>query len=233
MSTAVFLLVLFGAALHATWNAVIKHGSDTARRSLFVAVFAAVIAGCGLPFVPAPAPASWPFAAASVVLQVIYWMAVAESYRIADMSRAYPLMRGTAPLLVASVSITMFGEPLSVPIWIGVAMISAGILALAATPGARGGHRGTATALATAGIIAAYTIIDGVGVRRSGSALGYTAWIFLLTAIPLVAREVLRDPSGFRRLRRSDLGYGLVGGVGTLASYGIEIGRASCRERVS
>lgn len=223
MTTAVFLLVLLGAALHASWNAVIKRGADTLLSSVVVAVMASGLAVAGLPFVEPPAPASWPFAATSVALQGLYWVGVAESYRIGDMSRVYPLMRGTAPLLVASLSITLFGDALSSIAWAGVVTVSAGLLALSLAGPGRGEGRAIVTALATAVVIAGYTIVDGIGVRRSGSAIGYTLWIFVLTSPALVAWTLWRKPAGFLRFERRDLVLGLFGGFATLASYGIAL----------
>jgi drug/metabolite transporter (DMT)-like permease len=223
MTTAVFLLVLLGAALHASWNAVIKRATDTLRGSVVVAIMASGLAAAGLPFVEAPAPASWPFAATSVALQGLYWVGVAESYRIGDMSRVYPLMRGTAPLIVASLSITLFGDPLSPIAWAGVLTVSAGLLALSLAGPGRGEGRALATALATAVVIAGYTIVDGIGVRRSGSPIGYTLWIFVLTSPALVAWTLWRRPAGVLRFERRDLVLGLFGGFATLASYGIAL----------
>lgn len=223
MSFAVFLLVLVGAALHASWNVVVKRGDDTARMSVLVATTAAAISAAGIVFVEAPAPASWPFAAGSVALQVVYWVAIANAYRIADMSQAYPLMRGTAPLLVAMVSITAFGDVLTTTAWAGVSLVSAGIAAMTLGGGRGGDARGVVVALATAVVIAAYTIVDGIGVRRSGSPIGYTLWIFLLTAVPLLGWELSRDPRRSLAFARSNLGLGLFGGFGTLASYGIAL----------
>lgn len=224
MSFAVFVLVLFGAALHAGWNLVVKRGADTLRTSAAVAIAAAGLAAIGLPFVPAPAPASWPYAATSVALQVVYWVAVANAYRIADLGRAYPLMRGTAPLLVAMVSITAFGEPLGTIAWAGVGLVSCGVatMALGVRRGSADG-RGIVVALATAVVIAAYTIVDGIGVRLSGSPIGYTAWIFLLTGVPLALWAAVREGRDFPRFLRTHLGVGLVGGLGTLGSYGIAL----------
>ena len=222
MSFAVFLLVLGAAALHAGWNLVVKRAEDKSHVSVMVAAIAGLLAGAALPFLPAPAPAAWPWIAASVALQVVYWIGLANAYRIADMSRVYPLMRGAAPLIVAMVSITAFGDHLGPVAWAGVSAISLGIAALAVSAGV-GARRGMGVALATAAVIAAYTIVDGIGVRRSGSPIAYTAWIFLATAVPLVLWALLRDPVGLARHARRHWPLGLFGGVATLASYGIAL----------
>ena len=101
MTASVFLLVLLGAALHATWNAIVKRGTDKLLTTVLVVSSSGAVAAAVLPFLPLPAPAAWPFLAASASVQVLYLAIVAGAYRAADMSLAYPLMRGLAPALVA------------------------------------------------------------------------------------------------------------------------------------
>ena len=113
MSGLVVAVVLFAALLHASWNAIVKSGKDTFLTSVLVSVGAALISLAVLPFVHAPAPASWPYLAASAVAQLAYYSLLAAAYKAGDMSHAYPLMRGSAPLLVALASWPLIGERLS------------------------------------------------------------------------------------------------------------------------
>ena len=98
----VMLVVLFGAVLHASWNALVKSGSDKFVDTALITTSAAVIAAACLPFLPLPAQASWPYLAASIAIHVLYFSLVAAAYRAGAMSFAYPLMRGTGPLIVAA-----------------------------------------------------------------------------------------------------------------------------------
>ena len=127
MTPLVFAAVLFGAALHASWNAIVKGGTDKLMTTILVAAASGLVAIAALPFLPRPAPASWPFLAASAVVQVGYFLLVAAAYRATDMSRAYPLMRGLAPALVAAFAAFVLGERLGAIAWAGVALISAGV----------------------------------------------------------------------------------------------------------
>src|SRR5580698_6072019 len=95
------LVVLLGALLHASWNVLAKAGGDPLIDTTLILIGGAVLAVLALPLLPFPAPASWPFVGASAVLQTGYFGLVVAAYRGGDMSLAYPLMRGTAPLLVA------------------------------------------------------------------------------------------------------------------------------------
>jgi drug/metabolite transporter (DMT)-like permease len=160
----------------------------------------------------------------SSVLQLIYFLLVAAAYRTGDMSYAYPLMRGTAVLLVASASSLLIGEHLTARAWIGILSISAGVLALTllyrrSAPSLAP----TAFALGNAAIIASYTLVDGVGARLSGQSVAYTLWLSLLTAVPLLAWTMWNRPAALAGYFKIRWMVGLGGGFCTLASYGLAL----------
>ncbi|CAN7649123.1 EamA family transporter [Cupriavidus necator] len=227
MSLTVFAVVLLAAFLHAAWNAVVKGGGDKTLSTVMVAVSAGLMGAVALPALPQPAPASWPFIAASVGVHVVYFALVARIYHTADMSQTYPLMRGTAPLLVAVASVGWLGEHLSGLAWGGIAVVSLGILAMAGgghgARAAAGSREGMWLALLNALVIAAYTLIDGTGVRRSGAPVAYAFWIFVLTAVPLAAWALVARWPALAGYVRRNLVLALVGGGGTLASYGLSL----------
>ncbi|WP_449406015.1 EamA family transporter [Massilia phosphatilytica] len=188
-----------------------------------------------LPFLAPPARASWGFIAASSAVHVLYFRLLVESYRAGQVSHAYPLMRGCPPLLVALVDGPLTGDRLSAGQWGAVLLICGGVLgqwfaARGAAAGsasasgtsasgtsAPGARRTTVFALLTAGVIAAYTLIDGQGVRRSGAPAAYALWIFLLTGACVCAGTVrgrLRALAAFARTNP------LVAPLGGLASVG-------------
>ncbi|MCQ2003680.1 DMT family transporter [Rhizobium sp. NRK18] len=221
MPLSVFAVVLFAALLHASWNAIVKGGGNKVLTAVLVSAFSSVLAMVLLPFLPQPARESWPFIVASTCCQVVYYMMVARTYHVADMSQAYPLMRGTAPLIVALVSAFFVAEKLVPLEWVGIAVICCGILTMALN--SRGNAQGAALALMNACVIATYTLIDGMGVRLSGAPAAYTLWVFLLTGIPLTLWAVLAYKAMFfDYLKRNWLG-GLVGGIGTSTSYGLAL----------
>jgi drug/metabolite transporter (DMT)-like permease len=235
----VIAAVLGAALLHATWNALVKGRSaqgDPLLSTVLVVGGGSLASALLLPAIPlgwltAPAPESWPFIAASSLTQTVYYLLLIEAYRSGDMSHAYPLMRGTAPLLVAIFNGLLLGERLNRPQWLAVCLICGGVLAMmlaarrSQVRGLPGGsqRRATVFALATACVIAIYTMIDGAGVRRSGAPAAYTMWIFLLAGAAVTAwaartraRELLRL-AGARPLLVP------LGGVSTLGSYGIAL----------
>lgn len=221
------LLVLLGAALHAGWNALVKAGTDKLLDMVAVAVGSALLCAALIPFLPLPARASWPCIAASVTIHLGYFALVAAAYRAGEMSVAYPLMRGTAPLLVAGVSGVVLGEALSPGGWAGVALICGGVLAFAVPRRAAGAEpgrgRAVALALANAGVIAGYTLVDGLGARLSGHASAYTFWLLLLAAPPLLVYAWLRRPAGLAVKLIGRWRVAALGGACTTASYALAL----------
>ncbi|MDH4150371.1 MAG: EamA family transporter [Betaproteobacteria bacterium] len=225
MAIEVMLAVLLGALLHAGWNALIRGAADRTRDTVLVATGAAAIAACALPVLPPPATASWPYLAASGIIHVAYFLLVAGSYRHGELSFVYPLMRGSAPVISAVAAMLLLNEMPTASGWLGVLLISGGVLFLAGDSWrARTFHGGAALfALSTAGIIAIYTLVDGAGVRLSGNAASYTCWVLLLTALPLLGIFLLRDRAATTNYVQRHWRRGLLGGGCTLASYALAL----------
>lgn len=222
MSGAVFGLIMFAAALHASWNAIVKAGKNTLLTTVVVTASAAVWAAVFLPFLPSPDSQSWPYIALSVVLQIAYFGLLARVYRIADMSQTYPLMRGVAPLIVALAAIVMLGEIPSRNAGLGIIIICFGILLMMFSAG-RHSRPGLSLALLNAVVIGAYTLVDGIGVRLSAAPAAYTLWIFLLTGTGIALYAALTRLSETRQYLRLNWRLGVVGGFGTLTSYGLAL----------
>jgi len=225
MSNGVVAAILFAAFLHAGWNALIKRRDrDMLAATIAIAAGAALISLCFLPFVPPPAPASWPFLAASSVPQIAYYLLIAKVYRGSDLSLAYPVMRGTAPFFVAAANAILFGEVLSWMGFLGVGCICGGVLLIASGRFRRpDAARAVTTAIGIALVIASYTVLDGLGVRRSGSPAGYTLWVFLLTGLGLTGWTMIQRRTQMLQSLRADFWTGLGGGGASLLSYGIAL----------
>lgn len=225
MSTLVVCVVLFGALMHASWNALVKSRPDIFLVTVLVAGGGGLLSAIALPFLPAPAQESWMYIAVSTVTQLAYYSLLVAAYRDGDMSHAYPLMRGSAPLLVALASGPVLGERLGVAQWIATGCICGGILALFFTARSRkpGAGRTTMFALLTACMIASFTLIDGAGVRKSGSPIAYTMWIFMLTAIGLLVWAGKSRPGQIVAYARMNVGVMLLGGAANIGSYAIAL----------
>ncbi len=223
MSPEIILLVLLGALLHATWNAIVKAGDDKLIGAAMISAGGGLCCIPFLPFVPFPHVESLPYLLASTVLQFAYFQLVAIAYRIGDIGLVYPLMRGVAPLIVAMTSGFVLGEHLSRTAMLGVTTISAGIMTLAFE--ARHGNRNAVlAALANAGVIAAYTFVDGVGARLSGNAISYTLWMSLPPPVLLFAFAIYkRGKAQVASYVRRHWPRGLLGGAGSTTSYGLAL----------
>ncbi len=217
------LVVLIAAALHASWNALIKAGAEKFTDTVLVTLGAAFIAGLTLPWIPPPASPSWPYLVASVLIHFAYFSCVAVAYRTGDLSYAYPIMRGVAPLLTALVASVTVDEPLTSGGKAGILLLSSGILTLAGDSLSSGqfGLAPTAFGLMNAVVIAIYTIVDGIGTRLAGNAGSYVSWLFFLNAFPFLALALSRRRQLFTAQVKARWLAGLVGGFCTFCSYGL------------
>jgi drug/metabolite transporter (DMT)-like permease len=222
MSLGISLIVLLAAVLHASWNALLRAGSDRLWSMTVMCVAIAIACAGVAPFVSLPARASWGYALLSALLHIGYNLFLVRTYRSGDLGQTYPISRGSSPVLV-SIGAALFAGELPDPISaFGVLLVSGGIVSLA-FQGRTVGWGSLPYALGTGCFIGAYSVTDGIGVRLSGSPIGYTVWMCLLWGVmapPVYA--VLRDwRSLFRGLRETTVAAG--GGIVSLVAYGIVI----------
>ncbi len=219
-------LVLFAALLHASWNAMLHGHRDRFLSMTWMSVAIAAVSTVLVVFLPWPTRAAWPYIVASGLLHCVYNASLVRAYRRSDLAQAYPIARGSSPLLV-TVGAAVFAREAIGPLHaLGIAMISGGIIALALR-GRRVSRGGIAAALTTGATIAAYTVIDGIGVRLSrGEALTYTAWMFLFYWLMPVLFAAMRGVAPLWDPVRGDpkaIATSLAGGLVSIAAYGIVI----------
>ncbi|MBL1098994.1 DMT family transporter [Streptomyces coffeae] len=245
MTPLVAAAVLIAAITHASWNAIAHGIRDQLLAFTLVGGGGAV---CGLAlaaFTPVPDAAAWPYLLTSAVVHVIYYVLLMRSFHLGDFGQMYPIARGTAPLVVTVLAAVFVGETPDGWQATGIALASAGLLGVALW-GIRGGRRQPSGAVGDNGVrgekgaanggrpwpaliaavatglsIAAYTVVDGLGVRASGSSMGYIAWLMILEgfAIPVYALAVRRRAL-IGQLRPVAL-RGLLGGVLSVFAYGL------------
>ena len=184
MTGFVFASVLFAALLHASWNALVKSSSDTALDMGLIHLIGSIIAIPLLAVIGWPPASAWPFIATSVVIHLGYYIALTGAYQHGELGLTYPIMRGSAPVLVALASLFVFPEAPSLLGWAGILAVSAGVLALGITAGIMRHRRALGFALANAVTIALYTVVDGLGVRASSAPLQYVTTLFVLDGWP-------------------------------------------------
>jgi drug/metabolite transporter (DMT)-like permease len=222
MSPLVIGLVLGAAVLHATWNAILRSGAD---RLWSVVVMGAICGLIALPvalIAPHPAAASWPYLVTSAALQIVYCLFLVRMYRHGQLAHVYPIARGAAPLLVTLGAAAFAGEQLAPLSLAGVLLVSAGIAAIAFGR-SRPDAASSGYALVTGAFIAAYMLVDGVGVRLSGHAVGYAAVQAAAQGLPM--------PLVYLAIRRRwpaiapslELGKMAVGALISVSAYGVVI----------
>jgi drug/metabolite transporter (DMT)-like permease len=215
-----FGLVMLSALMHAGWNAIAKRGGDGLVSMALIklpnmAISLIVLAVAGLPNGPA-----WPYLLGSTVVNILYFYFLINAYRVGDLSVAYPVARGVAPLLVLALSFLLLGEVPTGGAIAGVVVISFGIFLIAMQRRATRQHYHAMLWAAGVGLcISIYTITDGAGARAGGNPVGYVAMLNIFTGIAVCGTAIWRRGPALGVALRTDWLNGLVGGTMMLASY--------------
>ncbi|MEU8620139.1 DMT family transporter [Streptomyces sp. NPDC048623] len=225
MTPLVVTAVLLAAVTHASWNAIAARIHDQLLSFTLISGGGALIGLAGVCLTPLPASGAWPYLVSSAVLHVAYYALLMKSFALGDFGQMYPIARGTAPLVVTLLAAVFVGEVPDAGQLAGVAVACAGLTGLALW-GIRGkGARPHWPALLAAGAtglsIAAYTVVDGVGVRASGTPLGYIAWLMLLEGLVIPAYALARRGPALAGELRPFATRGLLGAAMSVAAYAL------------
>lgn len=224
MSGGVFLAVLGAALLHATWNALVRLPGGRLPVMLVLTLVQGGVGAALALALPWPAAVAWGWIAASGVVHSAYKLFLLLAYDRGDLSRVYPIARGTAPLIVLAVSLLWLDEPVAATAAAGVVVLGAGILSMAAGALRAGGARAMIPfALGSAVATAAYSLIDGTGARAAGDAAVFVAWLFMADALVFGSTAlVLRGTRPFRAGRRA-WALGTAAGLASYGAYAISV----------
>ncbi|WP_050522653.1 DMT family transporter [Pseudorhodobacter wandonensis] len=225
MTLTVFCAVIAAALLHAVWNAMVKGGRDKQLNMAGVIVGHLPLATLAILFSPLPTAASLPYLAAGTLLHFGYQLFLLRSYHAGDLSQVYPIARGSAPMIVAAVSVLFLDTHLE-PIEIAaVATIGIGILSIALTHKSAGrlNVTGTKLALITGCFIASYSLVDGIGARHAGTALGFYGWLGSLNAVIMLAYLKRTAPHQIPALWTHGKRAFLFGGAASFTAYALVI----------
>ena len=225
MPPEVLAAVLFAAVMHACYHAIIKIGDDKFAALGVIAVFEVAYGIVGSFVFPAPPAGAWGWLLAAVVLQTVYRFLACNAYRYGDLSQVMPIARGTAPLLVTAGSALWLGERLNGGQLGGVALIAAGIMMLAFARTASGHWDPRAAMLAGASglAVAAYSIIDGIGVRATGSAASYVWWLTWVGGAAFLVPAMMIRREATLSLLRTRWHTGMIGAAFSASTYWIVI----------
>lgn len=225
MTPLVATAVLIAAFTHAGWNAIAHAIKDQLLSFTLISGGGVLIGAAAAGFVPFPAAAAWPYLIVSAALHVAYMVLLMRSFTLGDFGQMYPIARGTAPLVVTVLAAVFVGERPDGWATAGVVVASAGLVGLALW-GIRGSGRrphwpAIVAALATGLAIAGYTTVDGVGVRASGSSLGYIAWLMILEGLSIPLYALYRRRSALVAQLRPYAARGLLGAALSVIAYGL------------
>ena len=228
MDWLVFVAVLFAAACHAGWNASIKRTLDPLATTVLIALGAGAVALVFVPLVGVPAPDSWPWLIASIVIHLFYFAGLIESYRAGDLGQVYPIARGSAPLMTALMTTLFVDERLGLYGWSGVILLAAGVLLLSLRGGrdiTRLDGRAVGAALFTSVTICAYSVVDGIGARAAGLGMAnaYSCLLFVGIAPVVLAYALVRRGAAVISAMAPHWKIGLGGGAMAVISYSIAI----------
>jgi drug/metabolite transporter (DMT)-like permease len=218
-NTASILILISGFA-HAVVNAILKAGNDKMSRRALIDGFSALLLAPAALSVPLPAHA-WHFLFASAAVHGLYLLALIKSFEQSDMSVAYPIARGLAPMLAAAGAVAFFREPISLAVVVGIIAIAGGVMFIGVSHKMR--HSALLWAALTGTCIAAYTVIDAQGVRAAPTAFSYIVWTFLLLGGGLGSFFALWRGKKFFVAAAGQWKPGLIAGALSIVTYGLAL----------
>ncbi|MGX1131254.1 drug/metabolite transporter (DMT)-like permease [Streptomyces glaucescens] len=223
MTPLVTAAVLAAAVTHAGWNAIAHRITDKLVGFALISGGGALIGLLLVPFTAVPAAAAWPYLLGSAAIHIAYYALLMRSFRLGDFGQAYPIARGSAPLVVTVLAAVFANEVPDGWAAAGIALSCAGLtgVALWGLRGRRPDWAAIGAALATGLTIAAYTLVDGLGVRASGSSLGYIAWLMLVQGTVIPAYALYRWRGAFLATVRPFARLGLLGALMSVAAYAL------------
>ena len=188
MDNNVFLIVLFASAMHAIWNGMVKNHSDNAIAISGIVFGRLPISLIAIILLPLPSAESLPYMLVSVIIHQGYQWFLLSSYEIGDLTKVYPIARGTGPLVATVISIFILGLVLDNLIILSICLICAGIIFLSIFDRSYKNYKIIKYSLLTGLCIGLYSITDGYGARISLSAISFVSWTFIINALffPLI-----------------------------------------------
>ena len=181
--------MLIAALTHAIWHGLLKSQGDLLQTIASVYGACALVCLAAVAFVAPPNIEVLALIALSVALHCGSYVYIAHCYEHSDLSYAFPLYRGLAPILVALSAWALLGERPGTVALAGLALAAGGVASLAFEHGARwrGGNSLVVQLLLSAAFVAAYTVVDAMGVRRAATPFSYVVWLFLFNGPAIMA----------------------------------------------
>ena len=223
MTSLVFVAVMGAAVLHAAWNAMVKGSTDKALSMGAVVIGHVPIAAIILPVVPIPEAASLPYLFSGIALHLGYQIFLLKSYETGDLTQVYPIARGSAPLIVALVSITILGTQLSGIELLAIMIIGVGIISLTLVRRSDGlaNRKAAFLAVITGLFIASYSLVDGLGARIAGTPLGFYCWLAIGNGTLMALYLLWKSPKTLWSIPRRGVRVMAIGGTASFVAYAL------------
>lgn len=220
LTPAAALLMIVSGSLHAIVNAILKGGRDKMAGRALIDGSSALFILPAVALVPLPHGA-WGYLFATGALHTAYLYALVRAFENGDLSAAYPVLRGTAPLVTAAVTIGLLGEPHSAAQIAGIALIGFGVLMMVS-----GRHLDRATlgwSVLTGVLIAVFTVFDAAGVRAAPTPESFIAWFFLIFGAMVFTVFGLLSRDRFLESAKRQWRAGAAAGFFSILSFGLAL----------
>ena len=225
MEQNIYLLVIFAAILHAIWNGMVKSYKNKII-SVSAIVFGHVpIAAFVMLFLPLPTLESVPYIILSALIHQGYQYNLISAYKIGDLTKVYPIARGTGPIVATIISIISLGLLITKFQILSIALVCFGIIILGIfSESLIKNNKVIFYSLATGLFIGLYSLVDGHGARISQSPLSFLGWSFILNAMifPFVLKYMGYSNVLNRVMKEAKLIF-WVGGTLSYIVYGIVV----------
>ena len=218
----VFLIIIFAAFCHAGWSTIIKRSENGLAMMGITSIIEIVIFLPLIFTVPLPTTSIWFFIFATTFLHGLYRYSVVKSYQYGDLSFVYPIARGGSVLIIGLISILILRVDINLTGIIGIVLICLGLFMISFLTAKKFNKSAFIIAIITASLIATYTILDGMAVRKSENAFTFIYWMLLLNGIPMLIYALFSE-TGFRKKNSYNIKDGVVAGVLAILGYGLVV----------
>ena len=218
----VFLIIIFAAFCHAGWSTIVKK-SENGLAMMGITSIIEIIIFLPLIFtVPLPTTSIWFFIVATTFLHGLYRYSVVKSYQYGDLSFVYPIARGGSVLIIGLISILILNVDINLAGVLGIILICLGLFMISFLTAKKFNKSAFIIAITTASLIATYTILDGIAVRRSENAFTFIYWMLLLNGIPMLIYAFFSQ-TGLRKKNSYKVKDGIVAGILAILGYGLVV----------
>ena len=213
---------MFAALCHASWSAIVKHSQNPLVVMAFTSIIEIIVFLPMVFVVPLPSNEIWYFIIATTILHGLYRFNVIYSYKFGDLSFVYPIARGGSCLLIGLFSLIFLSNKLTALGFIGILVICFGLFFISYSKNIKFNKHAFFLAVTTATLIATYTLVDGIGIRKSDYGFTYIVWMLLLNGIPVLCYALI-SKKGFRAKNTYSLIEGFSAGILAILSYGLVV----------